>query len=147
GLREPDLGKIEVCGFDAARHAKEVKERLGVQLQLTSLQDKIRVREALKLFASFYRNPADVDELLRQFSLSEKADSRFETLSGGQKQRLAVALALVNRPEVLLLDEPTAGLDPQSRRELHGVVRQMRDQGRTVLLTTHYIEEAEQLCD
>jgi ABC-2 type transport system ATP-binding protein len=147
GLRQPDSGHIEVCGYNALAQSKEVKQRIGVQLQATALQDKIRVREALALFASFYKKHADPDSLLERFSLVDKARSRFETLSSGQKQRLAIALALINEPEVLLLDEPTAGLDPQSRRELHGVVRQMREEGRTVLLTTHYIEEAEQLCD
>ncbi len=118
-----------------------------MQLQSTSLQDKIKVVEALKLFGSFYRQAADPYLLLEQFSLSEKANARFETLSGGQKQRLAIAVALVSQPDVLLLDEPTANLDPQSRRELHAVVKQLRADGRTILLTTHYIEEAQQLCD
>lgn len=147
GLRQPDSGQIQVCGYNALDQSKEVKQRIGVQLQATALQDKIRVREALSLFASFYKKHADPDRLLEQFSLTEKSKSRFETLSGGQKQRLAIALALVNEPEVLFLDEPTAGLDPQSRRELHAVVRKLREDGKTVLLTTHYIEEAEQLCD
>ena len=147
GLREPDQGTIKVCGFDTRTQSDEVKQRIGAQLQATALQDKITVREAIQLFGSFYRHPAKMDQLLEKFSLTEKADARFETLSGGQKQRLAVALALVNEPELLFLDEPTAGLDPQSRRELHGVIEQMRRDGRTVLLTTHYIEEAEQLCD
>jgi ABC-2 type transport system ATP-binding protein len=147
GLRRPDGGRIEVCGIDAVRRSAEVKQRIGAALQSTALQDQITVREALRLFSSFYRRKADAARLLERFALAEKADSRYEALSGGQRQRLAIALALVNEPEVLLLDEPTAGLDPQSRRELHAVVRQMRGEGRTVLLTTHYIEEAEQLCD
>lgn len=147
GLRQPDGGKIEVCGFDARSQPNEVKQRIGASLQYTMLQDKITCREALNVFGSFYRRSLRPDELLARFSLTEKADRLYETLSGGQKQRLALALALVNDPEFLMLDEPTAGLDPQSRRELHAVIREMRTGGRTVLLTTHYIEEAEQLCD
>jgi ABC-2 type transport system ATP-binding protein len=147
GLRTPDAGSITVCDLDVLRYPRQVKERIGVALQATALPDKITPREALKLFASFYRNPHDPDDLIQRFSLNEKANARFETLSGGQKQRLAIALALINNPDVLFLDEPTAGLDPQSRRELHDVIRQTRAAGKTVLLTTHYIEEAQQLCD
>ena len=147
GLRQPDGGSISVCGFDALAQPREAKQRIGAALQYTMLQDKITCREALELFGSFYRKCLSADELLGRFSLTDKAHKRYDTLSGGQKQRLALALALVNDPEFLLLDEPTAGLDPQSRRELHGVIREMRSGGRTVLLSTHYIEEAEQLCD
>ena len=147
GLRRPDGGRVEVSGINAARQPAEVKQRIGAALQSTALQDQITVRESLRLFASFYRRKADTDRLLERFALSDKANHRYETLSGGQRQRLAIALALVNEPEVLLLDEPTAGLDPQSRREVHAIVREMSAEGRTVLLTTHYIEEAEQLCD
>jgi len=147
GLRVPDGGAITLVGEDALRHPRRVKQRIGVTLQATALPDKVTPREALRLFASFYRNPAPVEELISRFSLGEKAGSRFETLSGGQKQRLAIALAMINDPDVLFLDEPTAGLDPQSRRELHEVIRQTRAAGKTVVLTTHYIEEAEQLCD
>jgi len=147
GLRTPDAGTITLCGLDAVRQAREVKQRIGVALQATALPDKITPREALRLFASFYRRSARPDDLIDRFSLHEKADTKFDTLSGGQKQRLALALALVNEPDVLFLDEPTAGLDPQSRRELHDVIRQTRAAGKTVVLTTHYIEEAQQLCD
>ncbi|MDP9347776.1 MAG: ABC transporter ATP-binding protein [Gemmatimonadota bacterium] len=147
GLREPDEGEIEVCGIDARREPRAVKEKIGAALQTTSLQDRITPREALALFASFYRHPAAPAELLERFSLSAKADAPFETLSGGQRQRLALALAFVNRPEVVFLDEPTVGLDPHSRRELHGEIARMRAEGHTVLLTTHYLDEAEQLCD
>jgi ABC-2 type transport system ATP-binding protein len=147
GLRYPDCGSVSICGLDALAHPRQVKERIGVQLQATSLPDRIKVLEALRLFASFYPAQADPQLLLHRFSLSEKANDRFETLSGGQKQRLAIALALVHEPEILFLDEPTASLDPQSRRELHDTVRQLREQGKTIFLTTHYIEEAEQLCD
>jgi ABC-2 type transport system ATP-binding protein len=147
GLRLPDGGSIEVCGLDALRQAREVKQRIGAQLQATALQDKITPREALRMFAAFYRKPASVEKLIERFSLKEKADARFETLSGGQRQRLALALAFLNEPRVVFLDEPTSGLDPQSRRELHQLILQMRSEGRSVLLTTHYIEEAQTLCD
>ena len=147
GLRDPDGGSITICGADALTQPALVKQKIGAQLQSTSLQDKITPREALKLFGSFYARYAQPESLIERFALTEKADSKYDTLSGGQKQRLALALAFVNEPEVLFLDEPTTGLDPQSRRELHGSIRQMRDDGRTVLLTTHYIEEAHQLCD
>jgi ABC-2 type transport system ATP-binding protein len=147
GLRQPDSGSIHVCGIDALADPDGVKQKLGAQLQATALQDKITPREALKLFGSFYKKQADIDSLIERFSLTEKADASFDSLSGGQKQRLALALAFVNEPEVLFLDEPTTGLDPQSRRELHASILRMREDGHTVLLTTHYIEEAEKLCD
>jgi ABC-2 type transport system ATP-binding protein len=147
GLRIPDGGSIQVCGLDAMREPLKVKERIGAQLQSTSLQDKITPREALHLFASFYNKPASIDQLIQRFSLGEKADAKFETLSGGQKQRLGLALAFVNDPQVVFLDEPTSGLDPQSRRELHHLITRMRGEGRSILLTTHYIEEAAALCD
>jgi ABC-2 type transport system ATP-binding protein len=147
GLRVPDGGSIQVCGMDAIRQPLNVKQRIGAQLQATALQDKITPREALHLFASFYRQAANVDQLIERFSLKEKADARFETLSGGQKQRLGLALAFVNEPKVVFLDEPTGGLDPQSRRELHQLIERMRGEGRSILLTTHYIEEAQALCD
>jgi ABC-2 type transport system ATP-binding protein len=147
GLRQPDSGSIHVCGIDALAKPDQVKEILGAQLQATALQDKITPREALRLFGSFYQTQANIDSLIERFSLTEKADSTFDTLSGGQRQRLALALAFINEPQVLFLDEPTTGLDPQSRRELHAAILRMRDEGRTVLLTTHYIEEAQKLCD
>ena len=147
GLRQPDAGDIEVCGLDALRQPKAVKQKIGAVLQTIALQDKITPREALALFASFYRDTTAPARLLERFALDEKADAHFDTLSGGQRQRLAVALAFVNNPELIFLDEPTTGLDPQSRRELHAEITRMKQDGRTVLLTTHYIEEAEQLCD
>ena len=147
GLREADAGELKVCGLDARKHPQEVKQRIGVALQSTALQDKITPREALKLFGSFYREHAEPAALLARFALTEKADARFDTLSGGQRQRLALALAFVNTPELVLLDEPTTGLDPQARRELHAEILQMKRDGHTVLLTTHYLDEAEQLCD
>jgi ABC-2 type transport system ATP-binding protein len=147
GLRQPDSGDIEVSGIDARARPRAVKERIGAVLQTISLQDKITPREALTLFASFYKQPAGPAELLQRFALAEKADSTFDSLSAGQKQRLAVALAFVNNPELVFLDEPTTGLDPQSRHELHAAIAQMKRDGHTVLLTTHNIDEAEQLCD
>src|SRR5436190_4730964 len=147
GLRSADLGLIEVNGLDALKNSRQVKDQLGVQLQETALHDKITPMEALHLFASLYSSPADPERLLKQFALQDTARAKYETLSSGQKQRLAVALAMINRPMVVLLDEPTAGLDPQSRRELQKIIRALRDEGRSILLTTHYIEEAELLCD
>ena len=147
GLREPDAGEIEVCGLDARRRPRDVKQKIGAALQTTALQDKITPREALTLFGSFYAQRAAPEELLERFSLVEKADATFDTLSEGQRQRLALALAFVNRPEIVFLDEPTAGLDPQARRELHNEIARTRQDGHTVLLTTHYIDEAEHLCD
>ena len=147
GLRQPDAGHIEVCGLDARQHPKAVKERIGAVLQTIALQDKITPREALELFASFYKRATAVSGLLDRFGLGDKADAPFDSLSAGQRQRLAVALAFVNNPELIFLDEPTTGLDPQSRRDLHGEIVQMKRDGHTVLLTTHNIDEAEQLCD
>jgi ABC-2 type transport system ATP-binding protein len=147
GLRDPDSGSITIANLDARKHPRKIKEKIGVALQATMLPDKITPREALHLFASFYPLAASHHDLLERFSLTEKADSKFETLSAGQRQRLAVALAMINRPEVIVLDEPTAGLDPQSRRQLHEVIRQAKSDGKAVLLTTHHIEEAHQLCD
>jgi ABC-2 type transport system ATP-binding protein len=147
GLRRPDAGSIQICGLDALSQPDRVKQLLGAQLQATALQDKITPREAINLFRSFYEKPATTTDLIDRFSLTEKADAPFDSLSGGQRQRLALALAFVNQPRVLFLDEPTTGLDPQSRRELHESIRRMRTEGKTVLLTTHYIEEAHELCD
>jgi ABC-2 type transport system ATP-binding protein len=147
GLREPDRGAIEICGLDARTRPREVKQKIGAALQTTALQDKITPREALALFGSFYRRRAEPGALLERFALAEKADAPFDSLSGGQRQRLALALAFVNEPELVFLDEPTAGLDPQSRHELHGEIARMKRDGHTVLLTTHHLEEAETLCD
>ena len=147
GLREPDAGDLEVCGLDARRRPREVKQKVGVALQSTSLQDKITPREALRLFGTFYAQRAAPETLLQRFGLTEKADARVDTLSGGQRQRLALALAFVNRPELVFLDEPTTGLDPQSRRELHASIASRKQDGYTVLFTTHYLDEAEELCD
>ncbi|HEX4085330.1 MAG TPA: ABC transporter ATP-binding protein [Chthoniobacteraceae bacterium] len=147
GLREPDAGTIEIGGIDARKNPGAVKAKIGAVLQSTALQDAMTPREALRLFGAFHARPVAPERLIERFGLGEKADARFETLSGGQRQRLALALAFVNDPALLFLDEPTSGLDPQVRRELHGAIRQFRAEGRSVLLTTHYIEEAHALCD
>jgi ABC-2 type transport system ATP-binding protein len=147
GMRTPDRGIARVCGLDPEKSGFEFKEQIGAVLQSTSLPDKIRVKEAIELFAKFYRRHADTDELLRRFQLDEKRTAFYSELSGGQKQRLALAMALVNNPSVVFLDEPTAGLDPQVRREIYDIIEELKRDKRTVLLTTHYIEEAERLCD
>ena len=147
GLREPDSGHIEVCGIDARRRPREVKQRIGAALQTTSLQPRITPREALRLFGSFYRVRADPAQLLERFALTDQADVAFDTLSGGQQQRLALALAFVNKPQLVFLDEPTAGLDAQTRRDLRGHIAGMKQQGQTVLLTTHDLAEAQDVCD
>jgi ABC-2 type transport system ATP-binding protein len=147
GLRRPDGGSISVLGLDPIRHRYEITERVGAQLQESRLQDKIKVGEALDLYASFYRNPADWRELMDRLGLQNKADSVYSNLSGGQKQRLAVALALVGSPEIAILDELTTGLDPRARRSVWENIEQIRATGVTVVLVTHFMEEAERLCD
>jgi len=147
GLRRADSGTVMVCGMDPGREQTALKQRIGGQLQATVLPDKIRVEEALTLFASFYQQPASINMLLERFGLREKRRAFFEKLSGGQKQRLALALAMVNNPELVLLDEPTVGLDAQLRRDIYDLIERFREERRTTLLTTHYIEEAERLCD
>jgi len=147
GMRTPDRGIARVCGLDPERSGAEFKEKIGAVLQATSLPDKIRVKEAIELFARFYRRRANTDELLKRFQLEEKRTAFYSQLSGGQKQRLALAMALVNNPQVVFLDEPTAGLDPQVRREIYDIIEELKHDKKTVLLTTHYIEEAERLCD
>jgi ABC-2 type transport system ATP-binding protein len=147
GLRTPDEGTISVLGLDARRDRDELRQRVGIQLQSSELPDKIAVGEALELFAAFYDDPADPDELIRLLGLTEKRDTRFAKLSGGQKQRLSIALALIGRPQVAILDELTTGLDPQARRETWRLIESVRDSGVTVLLVTHFMEEAERLCD
>ncbi len=147
GLREPDAGELIVCGLDARKHPRAVKEKIGVALQTTSLQDKITPREALAVFGAFYAQREEPAVLLERFALTEKADAPVDSLSGGQRQRLALAMAFVNRPELVFLDEPTTGLDPQARREVHEAVLRMKREGYTVLLTTHQLGEAETLCD
>jgi ABC-2 type transport system ATP-binding protein len=149
GLTPPDSGDVEILGTPWREGAagRALRERLGIQLQETQLADKLTVSEVLALFRSFYRESHSVEEVLALVELEEKRKARVVTLSGGQKQRLAVACALVSKPELLFLDEPTTGLDPQSRRQLWEIIRRFRAAGGTVLLTTHYMEEAERLCD
>ncbi len=147
GLRTPDDGTIRVLGLDPQRDRYEITERLGAQLQESRLQDKIRVGEALDLYASFYRRPADWRELVERLGLESKVGAKYADLSGGQKQRLSVALALVGSPEIAVLDELTTGLDPQARRSTWDTIEQTRDRGVTVVLVTHFMEEAERLCD
>jgi ABC-2 type transport system ATP-binding protein len=148
GLRQPDAGSVQVLGIDALRHPDELKARIGVSLQTAALYPKLTVAEVLDLFASFYPGRgAETTELIDLMDLGEKRATRTQDLSGGQRQRLSVALALVNDPELVFLDEPTTGMDPAARRALWDVVLDLREEGRTVLLTTHYLEEAEVLCD
>ena len=147
GLRQPDGGVIRVLGLDPAHDGAALRERVGVQLQEGELHPKIRVREAIELFASFYSNPADGLSLARQLGLGEKLDAQYRHLSGGQKQRLSVALALIGNPEIAILDELTTGLDPQARREVWDLIESVRDSGVTIVLVTHFMDEAERLCD
>ncbi|MFN0100944.1 MAG: ABC transporter ATP-binding protein [Bryobacteraceae bacterium] len=147
GLRPRTSGDVRVLGFDPAAETRALKERIGVCLQATNLPDKIKLHEAMRLFGSFYQRTVDADDLLKRLQLSEKRDARYGTLSGGQKQRLALAMAMINDPQLIFLDEPTAGLDPQVRLEIHNLILELRDKRRTIVLTTHYIEEAERLCD
>jgi len=147
GLLKPDSGTASVLGIDVTRHPGALKERIGVQLQTASLYPNLSVIELIDLFGSFYAKRRPSGELIRELGLEERATALSGELSGGQRQRLSIALALVNDPELIFLDEPTTGLDPQGRRSLWDQIQQMRDQGRTILLTTHYMEEAERLCD
>jgi len=147
GLRIPDGGRVSVCGLDPQRDSAALKHEIGAALQSTSLPDKLRVMEALRLFASFYKRRRNPEELLKRFGLEEKRNTFYNQLSGGQKQRLALAMALVNDPKVLFFDEPTAGLDPQVRREIYDIIEELKREKKTIVMTTHYIEEAERLCD
>jgi ABC-2 type transport system ATP-binding protein len=147
GLRVADGGSVSVCGLDPQSSGAEFKYVIGAALQATALPDKMRVHEALDLFGSFYPKRRGTEELLSRFGLQEKRNAFYSQLSGGQKQRLALAMALVNNPRVVFLDEPTAGLDPQVRREIYDIVEELKKEKKTILLTTHYIEEAEKLCD
>ena len=147
GLRAPDRGLVTVLGLDPGRDRKELTQRLGVQLQDGQLPDKLRVDEALDLYSSFYRNPADWRALLEPLGLRGKATTRFGKLSGGQKQRLSIALALVGTPQIAILDELTTGLDPAARHDTWELIADVRDRGVTIVLVTHFMEEAERLCD
>lgn len=147
GLRTPDSGKISVCGIDPRNDDPELRQLLGVQLQESELPDKLEVGEALELYSSFYRRPADWRELAEILGLTGKLGTQFRRLSGGQKQRLSIALALLGTPRVAVLDELTTGLDPQARRDVWGLIERIRDRGVTILLVTHFMDEAERLCD
>ena len=147
GLTPPDAGAVRLLGLDWQHNANDLRQRIGIQLQETQFPDKLTVKETLRLFRSFFRRGIAADEAIRIAQLDEKRNSRVGTLSGGQKQRLAMAAALVGDPEMLFLDEPTTGLDPQARRHLWDLVDELKKSGRTVILTTHYMDEAERLCD
>lgn len=147
GLREPDAGAISVLGLDPTADRKELHQILGIQLQESQFPDNLKVAEALDLYSSFYRDPADWRELMDLLGLSEKRDTRYRALSGGQKQRLSIALALVGNPKIAILDELTTGLDPQARRDTWSLIERVRDTGITVLLVTHFMDEAKRLCD
>ncbi len=147
GLRPRTAGDVKVLGFDPGVEVRSLKDRIGVCLQATNLPDKVKVHEALEWFAAFYSRHTDCDRLIDRLQLTDKRNAFYSSLSGGQKQRVALALALVNDPQLIFLDEPTTGLDPQVRLEIHGLISELKAAKCTILLTTHYIEEAERLCD
>jgi len=147
GLRHPDGGRVRLLGRDPHSDGRSLRERIGIQLQESELQDRIKVWEAMDLYASFYQRSVDWRPLIAQLGLEDKAETPFAKLSGGQKQRLFVALALVNDPDLVIVDELTTGLDPQARHAIWDLIRTVRDRGKTVVLTTHFMEEAERLCD
>lgn len=147
GLRSPDSGQIQVCGIDPQHDTGELRQLLGAQLQESELPDKLKVGEAMELYSSFYRDPVDWRELIETLHLTDKLNTQFRRLSGGQKQRLSIALALIGNPKVAVLDELTTGLDPQARRDAWDLIEGIRDRGVTILLVTHFMEEAERLCD
>jgi ABC-2 type transport system ATP-binding protein len=147
GLRAPDSGSISVYGLSPRKDRNKIREFVGVQLQESALPPRIKVREVVKLFASFYTNPLDPDQLLEALGIEHIVNSSFKNLSGGQKQRVSVALALVGNPKLAILDELTTGLDPEARREIWSLIENMRDRGVTVILVTHFMDEAERLCD
>ena len=147
GIRQRSSGEVRVLDYDPDKQKKQLKDRIGVCLQATNLPDKIKVVEALQLFGSLYSRMLNPDDVLKRLQLTDKRDAFYSTLSGGQKQRLAIAMALINDPSLLFLDEPSTGLDPQVRLEIHSLIEEMHGEKRTILMTTHYIEEAERLCD
>ncbi|NDL56561.1 ABC transporter ATP-binding protein [Phytoactinopolyspora mesophila] len=147
GLRKPDRGNVRVLDMDPVRDRAALSQRLGAQLQESALQEKLKVAEAIDLYSSFYSDPADGDELLEMLDLSGKRDAQYRKLSGGQKQRLSIALALIGNPEIAVLDELTTGLDPQARRDTWALIESVRDRGVTIVLVTHFMDEAERLCD
>lgn len=147
GLRKPSSGYTEIDGIDVAKNTKEVKKIIGVQLQECSFFDKLNLFEIVEMFSVFYSSKPNIEKILDNVGLLEKRKSYYKTLSGGQKQRLSIAVALVNDPKVLFLDEPTTGLDPQARRNMWDLIAEIRNKGKTIIITTHYMEEAEKLCD
>ena len=147
GLRVPDHGRIRIAGLDPRQDRREVRQLLGVQLQESQLPDRLTVAEAMGLYASFYPRPADIDGLLAQLDLTDKRSTRYRRLSGGQKQRLSIALALIGRPRIAILDELTTGLDPVARRDTWQLIDDIRNQGVTIVLVTHFMDEAARLCD
>ena len=147
GLRVPDHGRIRVAGLDPRQDRRQLRQLLGVQLQESQLPDRLTVAEAMRLYASFYPRPADVDGLLAQLDLTDKRNTRYRRLSGGQKQRLSIALALIGRPRIAILDELTTGLDPVARRDAWQLIDDIRNQGVTIVLVTHFMDEAARLCD
>lgn len=147
GLRKPDSGTALLAGFDVKKEIKKVKELIGIQLQSTSLFELLKVEEILHLYASFYPYHIDINQLITDMLLTEKRNDRIKSLSGGQKQRLAIALALIHDPKVVFLDEPTTGLDPQARRTLWDIILRLKERGKTIILSTHYMDEAHVLCD
>ncbi len=147
GIRQRTSGEVRVLDFDPDKQKRELKDRIGVCLQATNLPDRIRVHEALELFGALYSRMLSSTDLMKRLQLYDKRDAFYSTLSGGQKQRLAIAMGLINDPALLFLDEPTTGLDPQVRLEIHALIEELRSEKRTILMTTHYIEEAERLCD
>ena len=147
GIRDPDEGEIKILGLDRSKMKKEIKELIGVQLQSTATPDRLTVRETIELFGTFFKHQLPADRVIEAVQLEQKAEARVEELSGGQAQRLAIGLALVNDPKLIFLDEPTTGLDPAARRNLWEVIEKLRTGGKTIVITTHYMEEAERLCD
>ncbi|MFM7078419.1 MAG: ABC transporter ATP-binding protein [Bacteroidota bacterium] len=146
-LREPSNGSVTVCGFDITKDANSIKQLIGVQLQAAGYYPSLTLTELIRLFSGLYNREVDPMEILQKVALVDKAKAKFKELSGGQKQRFSIATTLINQPKIVFLDEPTTGLDPQARRNLWDLIRDIRDKGTTVVITTHYMDEAEQLCD
>ncbi len=147
GIRKRDSGLVQILGLDPDEEPLELRQQIGIQFQSTSIQERMKVKEAISLFASFYRKRGDVDKIVQSLGLDESLNKQFKDLSGGWKQRLTLALAVIHDPELVFLDEPSTGLDPQARRELWDLILKLREDGKTIVLTTHYMEEAERLCD
>ncbi|MFY3790184.1 ABC transporter ATP-binding protein [Ureibacillus sp. MALMAid1270] len=147
GLRQPDSGEVKVLGMDLSTSAEQIKQRIGIQLQQTALYDRIKVKEALNLFRSYYAKTRDLNEIVATLGLEPYLNKYVKNLSGGWQQRTSLALALINDPEIIFLDEPTTGLDPQARLELWGCINRYREEGKTIILSTHYMDEAQKHCD